>query len=99
MKPNLKLMLGVFVEVMTDRYISVSNETENGKFEKKKPFVIAGYLIDFDDEWVYIGSSEDQISDMIKVKRIITIGKSAPVDEYESMLDEVPTPENDDEFN
>ena len=96
---NLKSFKNCFVEVLTDRYISVTNETEHGRFENKKPLVLSGYLLDFDDEWVYIGITEETVTDMIKLKRIVTISQSAKHDEFEKMLDDVETPDSDEGFN
>lgn len=95
---NLKKFIGTFVEIVMDAYITASNETDQGKYEKKHPMIISGYMLDFDKEFVYIGTDADRLSDAVKREKIIQIGTSTPYDKYEKVLDEAETPD-DEGFN
>lgn len=91
-------LVGELVEVVTSTSVSVTNATEEGHFEKKSPHVVSGYLIDIDHDWMYLGSSDGVISDMIRLKRIIHVGKSRPVDNYDVMIDEAQA-SSDEQYN
>ena len=89
MNPRFDQLVGNYVEIITDRYVSMRSESEHGISEKRKPLVVSGYFLDYDDTWVYIGAEEGALSDFIKIKRIISIGVSTPSDAYEEILDEM----------
>lgn len=96
---TLSKLKDCFVEIVMDVYITASNETDQGRYEKKHPMIISGYLLDYDAEFVYIGSEPEKLSDAVKRDKIVQIGSSTPYDKYEKVLDDVQTPESDEDFN
>ncbi len=94
----MEKFVGQYVDVLADVSVSLRNETEEGMFEKNKPYVISGYFTGYDDENIYIGTEEGTISDCFNRQYVVHIGISKPYDKYESILDGVQTP-SDENFN
>lgn len=87
--------MGEFVEIITDVSISLKNEMEHGVSEKSQPMIVSGFFVDFDENFLYLGTKDGKIVDGVGIKHIVQVGKSEPQDEYDKMLDEVEEPEAD----
>lgn len=87
-KKLLEKFIGEYVDVLTEINVSLKNETEDGTFQKEKPYVISGYFTDFDENYLYLGAEENTISDAINLDYIVHVGVSTPFDKYANDLDD-----------
>lgn len=99
MKKHIIHLIGSFIEIVTDQTVTVTSETEEGRYEKKSPYVIQGFLLDIDEEWVYIGNDQGETTDMIGIKKVVHLGKSAPIDKLDDLLDEASEPSDNEYYN
>lgn len=87
-KYSLEAFKDHFVEVLTTTNISSFQESELGISEKTQPFIMSGILLDYDENWAYLGDEEGRMSDSLNLDHIVNIGISKKRDEYDDMLDE-----------
>lgn len=82
--------LGEFVEMVT---------TVNSGEKDGMPLVVSGFLLDFDDNYFYVGLDHDEITQAVRRENVAYIGIVRESDELEEVLNSVPTPRNKDEGN
>lgn len=87
-KYNLDSFIGQFVEIITTVNITSVYTTEEGVSEKSKPFVITGTFLGYDEDFVFTGDEEGNISDAVLKNNIISVGILKTVDNYDKLLDE-----------
>lgn len=96
-KSGLDLLITNFVGENVTIYLmdKVKNisETSKGIEETTAPIMIGGYVIDMDDVWVYLGDNQQSINTAIQKRRIAFMEVKQEKDEYEDVLDKIPTPD------
>lgn len=65
----------------------------------KNAVQLSGYLLDYDDEYYYLGDSEEEITNAIKKNRVIHIQVLDPENEYQQILEELEVPEDETQKN
>lgn len=61
--------IGEAVQILTDFTLTTSTANE----DSLTPLIVEGYLLDSDENYVYIGSTPDQVYQAVKKDRIVFI--------------------------
>ncbi len=84
--------IGEMVQVLTDFTLTTSNFVENASDgslsneDSAHPLIVEGYLLDSDNNYIYLGSSPDQVSQAIKKERIVFIQTLDKKDELSELM-------------
>lgn len=79
---------------------SVVNFTdENGNTVETMPVFYEGILLDHDDEYYYLGSTPNEITQAVKKKQVVHIIVMEQKDIYEEILDSMPKPDKKEDVN
>lgn len=91
--------LGEFVEILTPIYQKKIQGNEEGVSDETIPIVIQGYILDMDDDRLYLGDSPEEITQsVLKVDaRIIRIVRIA--NPYDEILDSLEPPTKKESVN
>lgn len=89
--------IGEFVDVISDLVETQRRETDQGITEMMKPLIIKGYVLDIDNDYVYLGETPNQVTYAVNKStiKIITLA----MDELDERLVNLPDPVNESEFN
>lgn len=84
--------VGEMVQVLTDFVLTTSQqkETLDGDVSSEDlahPLIVEGYLLDSDDNYIYLGPTPDQIGQAIKKDRVIFIQILDKTDNLSDILD------------
>lgn len=88
----LDIFQGEHVEIITKLIISDPNGNPTS-------FAIFGYLLDSDGVYCYMGDSPLQVTKAIKKEEISIIEIVEPDGIYKKILEEMPTPEDEEDEN
>jgi hypothetical protein len=91
--------IGEFVEILTPIYQKKIQGNEDGVVDETIPVMIQGYILDMDEDRLYLGDSPEEITQSIlKVDaRIIRIVKMA--NPYDEILDSLDPPSKKESIN
>lgn len=93
------MLLGSYVVITTN--INYSQITESGEeyaAVEQKPLRYQAYIMDHDDEYIYVGNME-QVSAVIRKDAAKIIEIAELHDPIEDLLDSIPTPNDTENFN
>lgn len=91
---------GEFLEIVQDFDVTTSfNMGEHGPQEVRMPMTVTGFLMDSDGEFLYLSPDGEEINQALPIDSIKHIGIVELKDPEQSILDDVPEPENDLGFN
>lgn len=92
-----ELFCGEEINVMLNKDSRQTVETDTKVETIKGPIVVSGYLVEADDDFIYLGYNPDMISSAISKKSIVHIEiSSSQIDE---ILNDINYPKGEDEFN
>lgn len=93
--------IGVRVEVVADFYQNYQEETAESRITNHAPASIQGYILDVDNEFVYLGKNPHEVSMCLKRPKVLYIEViGEPREErspYDELLDSLPTPKKSEE--
>lgn len=72
---------------------------ENGNTVETMPVFYEGILLDHDDEYYYLGSTPNEITQAVKKKQVVHIMVMEQKDIYEEILDSMPKPGKKEDVN
>lgn len=90
---------GELIDVYLDSKSQVSRETEDGVEVAEMQLMINGYLVDEDDNYLYLGEAPLQTDRAVSKSRILTIALTKAEDHLTNFLDGVEGPTSDNEIN
>lgn len=88
----LEQFAGVEVEIFTGLIQKFEVTTPDGTSQEDAPIVVRGYILDIDDKWIYLGTSTAGIDKAIAFGPGLIIEAIKPHNEFDDMLDNMPTP-------
>lgn len=96
-----EIFVGEPVEIVTSLEVpSQFKMSEDGELtEIKLPMTVQGYIMDMDDDFIYLssdGSNANQAVPVLDVKHIQIVSEQ---DEVEAIIDDIPDPEDGSHFN
>lgn len=80
----LLTFIGEFVQVVSSFVMNVSS---NGEDMGESPLIVEGYLLDMDDDFIYMGDSPDGITRALKKDTVVFIQFLNNEDILSSLLD------------
>ncbi len=91
--------LGEFVEILTPIYQKKIQGNEDGVSDETIPIVIQGYILDMDEERLYLGDSPEEITQSVlksdaRIIRIIKVQNP-----YDEILDSLDAPTKKENIN
>lgn len=91
--------IGEFVEILTPMYQKKIQGNEEGVTDETIPIVIQGFILDMDDERLYLGDSPEEITQAVMKSdaRIIRIVKAN--NPYDEILDSLDAPMKKENIN
>ena len=87
----------LFFLTFNGEYVEILANMDTGK--ENYPLVIEGYLLDQDDEYYYIGKSNNDITNAIKKIFVVNIAIVEKKSIYHQVLDGISAPETESEIN
>ena len=94
------IFIGEYVELTTSLSLKTAIDAgEEGQIIQDGPVNVTGFLLDQDDTYYYLGEGPSAMDTAVKIDAVkaITIVKQKTI--FDEILDEMPNPENDEEFN
>lgn len=91
--------IGEYVEITTNHTYSFSEETADGYNTGTAISTIRGYLLEFDDEYYYLGDNPNAIFKVIRKAPGMIIEIIDENRTFEKILDDMPIPNNESENN
>jgi hypothetical protein len=94
--------VGEYVQVTTDIMVKSQLESEEGVIIQETPLVFQGFLLDEDSKYYYLGEGPGEIANAVKidsVKGISIVPQVVVKTEFDNILDDMPDPESEEEFN
>ena len=67
--------------------------------EKQFPQLVQGYLLDKDDEYLYLGSGPDEIHSVVRREDVKYLQIIKDIDPMTEVLDNMPKPEKEEDVN
>lgn len=86
------------VEILTKVRLNQGIETPDGIVDHESPLVVQGYILDVDDEYYYIGTTVEEVTEAVKKDVVDHISIIKVKDNFDEILDDMPTPTKKD-FN
>lgn len=77
--------VGEYVQVITSFQMATEESTEVGL-----PLIIEGYIMDADDEYIYMGPDGDEIRQAVGSKHVVFVQILEKTDEIEEMFSGLP---------
>jgi hypothetical protein len=92
---------GEFVEIILDLQItnSVNLDGEGNVHEMQMPLTLQGFVMDADDQFVYLSPDGENINQAFPIKDLKHIAIVDVANPLQELLDEIPEPENDKGYN
>jgi hypothetical protein len=78
---------GEEVRIFTKVSVSEGIETEQGTIKQEAPMTVVGFLLDFDEEYYFVGDGPDQVSSAVKIDQVALIQEVKKLDHYDLMLE------------
>ena len=101
-KSNLffETFAGEFVEIVQDFEITTSfNQHEDHMHEVRMPMTVSGFVMDTDDEFIYLSPDGENVNQALPIHTIKHIGIVQASNELQDLLDSVPNPSDKKDFN
>lgn len=93
--------IGDRVEIVADFYQNYSEETAESRITNHAPASIQGYILDLDNEFLYLGKNPHEVSMCLKRDRVLYIevigGETKERSPYDELLDSMPVPKKSEE--
>jgi len=84
------IFAGEFIEITTTEKTVLTNQNEDGTIESGEyPLGVKGFLLDEDENFLFIGKTESEVSDAIAKSHIFTVSLIGP---NESKMQELAPP-------
>jgi len=87
------IFIGEYVEIVTKLSQRKVQGDEDGVSDETLPLVLVGYVLDRDDEFLYMGDTPDQIVGGIKRCDISYIKIIQEQNPYDEIMDSTPDPQ------
>ena len=84
--------VGELVEILMPLYRKNVQGNEEGIMDQTIPIVVQGYILDADDEFLYLGDTPEEITKGIKREDVRYIEVIKEANPYDEVLDNMPTP-------
>lgn len=81
--------MGEYVNVITDIMILDYTQNDSQSLEQNAPMVARGFLLDEDDNFVYLGDNALEISQAVAKKKIAMIHMEKKKNKYDELLDDM----------
>ena len=91
--------VGEYVNIVTDIMIAEYTSTEDGPLEQSVPMVCRGYVLDIDNEYVYLGEDPFEVSQAAKKNRIVLIQRELKRTQYDEILEGLADPKKEEDIN
>lgn len=91
--------MGEFVNVITDIMIVDYAQNDVQTLEQNAPMVVKGFLLDSDNNYLYLGDNPLEVSQAIAKNRITVVQIERKKSKYEEMLDEMGDPNKKEDIN
>lgn len=91
--------MGEFVNVITDIMIVDYAQNEVQTLEQNAPMVAQGYLLDEDDNYIYLGENPLEVTQAVAKSRITMVRVERKKSKFEEMLDEMGDPNKREDIN
>lgn len=99
--PNLfqVAFVGEYVEIIAKFYQTYKEESDSRIIESTAPASIKGYLLEYDDDYYYLGDEPNSVNRAIKKTDVSYIEIVDENSALEKILDDFPIPEDENESN
>jgi len=91
--------MGELVNVITDIMIVDYTQNDDNTLEQNAPMVARGYLLDSDENYLYLGDNPLEVSQAIARSRITMVQIDRKKSKYEELLDEMGDPNKREDIN
>lgn len=82
--------IGLEMEIMLNLYSKSEQGDEHGTLMEQNPLALRGYILDIDQDWVYMGDTPDSITKFIR-KDMIAGGNIVKSDDgFDDILENLP---------
>jgi hypothetical protein len=102
-KPNnifFETFVGEFVEIVQDFEITQSiSISEDGPQELRVPMTVAGFVMDCDDRFVYLGPDGESVNQALPISTIKHIGIVDMKEPAPDAFEDLPDPEDKKNYN
>jgi hypothetical protein len=95
----LDLFIGSYVDVVTDLSTKTIQGTEESFVETNQPLIFSGYLVDYDEEYLCLGSDPEVIDRVLRRTSALGIEFSDPKDDKDELLEEFDIPTDPNSIN
>lgn len=93
--------IGDRVEIVADFYQNYQEETAESRITNHAPASIQGYILDIDDEFLYLGKNPHEISMALRRTKVLYIevigAEKEEKSPYDALLDSMPFPKKNEE--
>jgi len=79
---------GEQVKVFTKVNVKESAATQEGVMEINVPLSCSGYLLDYDDNFYYLGDEPNQANTAVRIDQVVMIQEVKNADMYDLLLDQ-----------
>ena len=86
--------IGEYVEIVAKFFQTFKEETENGIIEGSGPASIKGFLLEFDDDYYYLGDDPNSVNKVIKKEGVWYIEIVENKSQYDQILDDMQVDES-----
>lgn len=83
--------IGQYMDLMINLYHSQESHNEEGILLQKDPMAVRGYILDIDEEFIYMGDTPDGINRFVRKDLIAGGDIVIEKDELEDKFDKLPT--------
>ena len=88
--------IGEFVHITTKIKTTRSVHSPDGSLEETAPMIAEGYLLDADDEYLYLGYTPESITRAVDRTEISMVDIAQEPNLYDEILDQMPDPASKD---
>jgi len=88
--------MGEYINIVTDIMIVDYSQNESQSMEQNAPLVARGFLLDEDENYVFIGDNPLEIAQAIAKSRIVMIQIEKKKSKYEELLEDMGEPSKKD---
>lgn len=91
--------MGEFVNVITDIMIVDYAQNDVQTLEQNAPMIARGFLLDADNNYLYLGDNPLEVSQAISKARVTMVQIERKKSKYEELLDEMGDPNKKEDIN
>lgn len=88
--------MGEYINIVTDIMIVEYNANDTNATEQNAPLVARGFLLDEDENYIFIGENPLEIAQAIAKSRIVMLQIEKKKSKFEEMLEDMGDPSNKD---